>query len=210
MNNYTSEFSAPQDHFGTIVVHLLEAIGVVLAAIGVLLNAIICFTLLRIPNFIAPNPRIITISQTVCDGLSCLITLIYTYTAQYATTLNVPSVMNQFLCFLWFSTWLTWAEFGCSIWNNAILTIERYVAICYVFSKWFTRRRVIILCVLCQVVWLGTMTQIPFKQTQVTVNGCITVPETSYLRVWGPVFLITYFIIPAVIMVSPNYDSLRQ
>src|SRR5574343_517748 len=99
MKNYTSEYSTSTDTL-EFVAKLIETIGSVLEALGVLINGIVCYTLIRNPNFIAPNPRIITISQTVCDGLSCLITLIYTYTSQYAAILGSTSELIKFICFV--------------------------------------------------------------------------------------------------------------
>lgn len=114
----------------------------VIPGVAIAANFIVVFTLSRVDGIVPSTTRCLFIHQNVVEMGGSIIAI---FTHHFRTSYS-PDATGVWSCFMW--SQLYWMFDGCAQLNVTLVTIERYFAVCFVFKRVFTTKRILCLIVI--------------------------------------------------------------
>ncbi|XP_072043093.1 somatostatin receptor type 4-like [Amphiura filiformis] len=174
----------------------------IIAFIGILGNAVVCFALIRVANL-----RKRTSSFIIHLAITDLVTSIWVI--PFHLFPNNPIIPNgiagELMCRLYVSKYPFWATVFASVYSLVTINIERYIAIVYPtkFKIWFTPTRGVIMMLFCWVIGLVSNTFFFYLYDHIDgspICAFIFWPSPGVQRFVGVYIFCLIYIIPTGIM----------
>ncbi len=173
-----------------------------IAFIGILGNALVCYALIRVANLRKRTSSFI-IHLAITDLITCIWVIPFHL---FPSTPSVPDgIAGELMCRLFISKYPFWATVFASVYSLVTINIERYIAIVHPtkFKAWFTLTRVIIMMLLCWVIGIVSNSFFFYLYDHKDGNPMCTFifwPSTQVQKFVGVYIFSLIYIIPIAVM----------
>lgn len=160
----------------------------VVSPVAILLNLAALVTFIRVKDILPSTTRLLMIHQAYIEICSSSLAVVQQVTRLYPLYF-APTPLGLGLCYTYDAAY--WAFDTCLQLNCILITLDRYFAICFVMKRWLTKRRVLLLIVLVQILgWLILYLE-GVAILQVDAAGqCYFIDDVELTKLWGYIYVI--------------------